>query len=352
MGSDIIIFDTGNQPFLNNQIFTEEVARKYPGAMSILIFHELATKQGYRLMTADFALTNNVDVSDALVITEIISPWTRDLEKKGAKLAILICLETPSFAWKFYSNLTNISKSYAYCFLFPGAIDKVSKNSKAYPCMFPQPDIGSIKQYDAPWSERKFMTNINSNQIRRVFKPGHIIAAWKDKSLKEEQYSLRLAAIEYFHKDEDFHLYGRNWDKRIWGIPKRQYLAALSCYKGAVKDKIETLSHYRFSICFENAVYKGYITEKIFDCFYAGCVPIYYGAPDIEKYIPEECYIDFRNFKSFDELRAFLNAVTEERFTQYQNSIKSFLRSEAFKKFSEERYAADLLNVIQKASTD
>jgi hypothetical protein len=42
-----------------------------------------------------------------------------------------------------------------------------------------------------------------------------------------------------------------------------------------VDSKKNTLEKYKFSICYENARdIPGYITEKIFDCFFAGCVPI------------------------------------------------------------------------------
>ena len=36
----------------------------------------------------------------------------------------------------------------------------------------------------------------------------------------------------------------------------------------------------------------GYVTEKIFDAFKAGCVPVYWGAENITKYVPAECFID------------------------------------------------------------
>ena len=61
-----------------------------------------------------------------------------------------------------------------------------------------------------------------------------------------------------------------------------------SLYKGHIpgdhsgKEKISILSHYRFCLCFENTTSEqGYITEKIFSCFAAGCVPIYWGATNV-----------------------------------------------------------------------
>lgn len=44
-----------------------------------------------------------------------------------------------------------------------------------------------------------------------------------------------------------------------------------------VKDKHQWLENYKFNLCFENSSYPGYLTEKLFDAYNAGCVPIYWG---------------------------------------------------------------------------
>ncbi len=44
-----------------------------------------------------------------------------------------------------------------------------------------------------------------------------------------------------------------------------------------VKDKQKWLEQYKFNLCFENSSYPGYLTEKLFDAFSAGCIPIYWG---------------------------------------------------------------------------
>lgn len=57
-----------------------------------------------------------------------------------------------------------------------------------------------------------------------------------------------------------------------------------SAYGGEVFSKHDTLSKYKFSVCFENGKnLSGFITEKIFDCFSAGTIPIYWGADNIES---------------------------------------------------------------------
>src|SRR5205823_2205241 len=94
-------------------------------------------------------------------------------------------------------------------------------------------------------------------------------------------------------------------------------------------EKLNTYKKYRFCICFENThTIPGYITEKIFDVFAAGCVPIYWGPDNIEEYIPEGCFIDYRKFKSDEEMLEFITSMQEDEYNQYIKNIRRFLKSE------------------------
>lgn len=43
-------------------------------------------------------------------------------------------------------------------------------------------------------------------------------------------------------------------------------------------NKIEYLKQFKFNLCPENSNAEGYVTEKLFDSFKAGCIPIYWGS--------------------------------------------------------------------------
>ncbi|WP_233714264.1 glycosyltransferase family 10 domain-containing protein [Helicobacter trogontum] len=53
---------------------------------------------------------------------------------------------------------------------------------------------------------------------------------------------------------------------------------------GNIDNKIEWLKSYKFNLCFENSSYPGYLTEKLFDAFLAGCVPIYWGDTSLRNH--------------------------------------------------------------------
>lgn len=56
-------------------------------------------------------------------------------------------------------------------------------------------------------------------------------------------------------------------------------------------NKRDGLQNYRYSIAIENSCIQSYITEKFYDCIIAGCIPLYYGAPDIDDYFPTDSYV-------------------------------------------------------------
>lgn len=134
-----------------------------------------------------------------------------------------------------------------------------------------------------------------------------------------ELYTSRLKVIKYFERvgENDFDFYGKRWcgDYRN--------------YKGECISKSEIYANYRFALCFENMRgVKGYITEKIFDCFKAGIVPIYWGAENIGEYIPDDSYIDFRCFSSIEEMHRSLKKIDRDVHHSYILAAKSFLLSD------------------------
>jgi len=348
---DVIAIDASDRQFYGNQLFEQSNAGFYPGLGSIISFKKIAENAGFQVITADLAGQLGIDPRRIMVISSERLNFSKMLAGRGGLLSALICFETPSFAWHFYHNLDRISSDFRHVFLFPGAAPRL-RRSKAHfhPQLFPQPFRQIQESGRKPWEERKFAAMVHYNRVRRIIKPGHIIAAFNDPDLRGELYSERRKAIRYFSGRDGFHLYGGGWDKLIFGVSYGDYRAGLKCYQGKCQNKIDTLSDYRFSICYENAIFPGYITEKIFDCFYAGCIPVYLGAPDVQDYIPRECFIDKRQFKTYRELDRYLLNIDKKGFSDYHRAIDNFLRSEQFLPFYQETFARDLLNAVKECS--
>lgn len=230
---------------------------------------------------------------------------------------ILICTEPPTVNPFNYMKIfhTYFIKVYTWN-------DTLIDNKKYFKYRLPKASSGiytRAKQY----KEKKFLILINTN--KSAFYPFKLLS-----SFGKELYSERIKSIEFFQAriPNKFYLYGRGWNKprkynlgeHIFGFKK------YPTYKGEVIDKIELLSGFKFSLCFENLTdVKGFITEKIFDCFKARCVPIYWGASDIEKHIPMNCFIDFRNFFDYEKLLIFLSSINENRYNRYIENIERLL---------------------------
>jgi hypothetical protein len=83
--------------------------------------------------------------------------------------------------------------------------------------------------------------------------------------------------------------------------------------------KIEHGKQYKFAIAFENTQYPGYVTEKICDAYKSGCIPIYWGTPDIIKDFNPSTFINANDFPDFDALIDHIRRVDcdDELYASY-----------------------------------
>ena len=127
----------------------------------------------------------------------------------------------------------------------------------------------------------------------------------------------------------------------------RLFAQRFPSFKGSIRSKHEILEEYKFSICYENARdIPGYITEKIFDCFFAGCIPVYWGASNITQYIPENTFIDRRKFDSYKRLYDFMVKMDDRTYLDYVHNIETFVNGPEIYSFSADNFCATILQQI------
>ena len=205
--------------------------------------------------------------------------------------------------------------------------DDYIDNKKYHKYFYPSPAraLTGVRDYD----EKKFMVMINS------FKRHH-------KGTTGDLYVERLLALEYFAGHSEIDLYGVGWGRL------RNKLIR-SVYKGEVEEKGPTLRDYKFSLVFENSNNDiGGITEKMFDVMAAGCVPVYWGAPNVEEYVPRGCYIDYRRFGDYKELNRLLKGMRRDEYDGYIGDIRRFLDSDSYRRFTSEYFAKRMLEMVNK----
>lgn len=201
-------------------------------------------------------------------------------------------------------------------------------------------------QYEAnkPFNQKKLLTNISSRRY---------------SSHPNELYSSREQLINFYENNhpEDFTLYGYNWNDAH--SPKDIYWRGLNptiydCYEGLVDDKTDAYHNHKFAICFENqSNISGWITEKIFDCFRFGTVPVYWGADDIEKHIPEDTFVDYRDFLSPVDLHDYISNISEDEYNEYLTAAQKYLKtSNEFKPETFARVVSDSITSVNLNKSD
>ena len=84
--------------------------------------------------------------------------------------------------------------------------------------------------------------------------------------------------------------------------------------KCGIKDcsKPELIRRYKLYFAFENGISEGYVSEKVYEGFQAGTLPVYFGTEDVKDYLPEHSYISVTDFNSVRELGEYLVKVLDD----------------------------------------
>jgi hypothetical protein len=133
-----------------------------------------------------------------------------------------------------------------------------------------------------------------------------------------------------------YHSYGRGWDKR--------------CFRGQLpgSQNLDVMSVHKFTLGIENCSIPGYVTEKMIHPMFCGSIPVYLGAPDVEKYVPKNVFIDIREYSNYNDLLNYLSGMQEEEINEYKERIKKFITSEQSKYFSSVSLAKVILYTIRE----
>jgi hypothetical protein len=279
---------------------------------------ESLRKIGFDLKTTTLADNESLDKFAGIIVCGVPHDVkTRNkLAQYPANKVALVLLEPPVVVPYFYDRSLHSPFGKVFSML-DGDVD----NIKYFKLYYPQTTLKMIDPV-VPFNEKKSIVMIASDKTSK-----HV----------QEQYSERRKIIDFFELNaaESFDLFGHAWDNKF------------HVYKGSVKSKIDTLKQYKFCICYENMKdIDGYVTEKIFDVFISGCVPVYKGAKNITSFVDKECFIDRDQFQSDQELYDFLKNMSEEQYNHYIDAIKNYLTSSKAFLFSSENFIFSIVSAV------
>ena len=276
----------------------------------------------------EFINLNRINDYDILIFFNFpISQKLVNFIKEDKRPKYLICAEAPTIDTNTWNE--NNHKYFKKIFTWD---DDVIDNKKYF--KINHPSYYKSKNLINKNIKKNFCIMINSN---------------KSNNHVNDLYGERKKIVNWFENNhpDKFDLYGYGWNEFSFRgsryfknilkskIFEKLKINKLKTFKGEYNGlKKNLLEKYKFSICFENAKnYSGLVTEKIFHCFYAGCIPIYYGAKNISELIGFDCYIDYRKFNKPELMYNYLINLSEREILKYMENIEMFLNSEQFNKF-------------------
>lgn len=379
LAKHVMVFIDPSYPALyHNEIFNATSRWNQDGHFApwILLRKRLA-RQGILVNTADYLLEHRMSGELNVYVSQGIMRNYEELAKQdNVLLQSFYVLEPPIVAPHLYREIPRLTRRFDRVYVYNtegmGYERHFAHQSNLRKFFWPQVENGIIQHL---WrnGDRGFLTMISANKTpcpflqvsRRQNAIGLKISVNKTPGLKDsELYSERVRAVVALHSLGNVDLYGYGWDTSLYQILRnlpysqrfpysywRNRRALRAIYKGPVKSKYETLSRYRFALCFENMAMPGYITEKIFDCFFVGTIPIYLGAPDVENYVPKSCFIDMRDFAGYAELHTYLSNLSDEDISSFRKAAREYLSSEQFRPFTKERFVeqfeVDLMETLK-----
>lgn len=330
MNDKLILIDPSHSVFYGNMLF-DPVSRFnrdnqfLPG----IRFREAALKKGIKIETANLYWNRDFDSQEVdyysfgLLNYSKLAKKNRNVRLKG----FFIC-EPPVVQPGLYKILPELTKVFEHVYIHNTEGDGYSlrnvDQAKLMKYYWAQPFENVLESCWSNQNRQHKMVVVNGNR------------APKDKA--GELYSRRIEAMVALSQYNAVDLFGMKWDSwktrsSIWMPYLKNRSKLLKIYQGSCGSKYDVLSRYVFSLCFENMAMKGYITEKLFDCLYAGTIPLYLGAKDIEHYIPRDVFVDCRQFKRWEELWEFVKGFTPQDIARMREEGKRFLATDDFKKY-------------------
>lgn len=239
---NVNIFDNTCQHHLREDGYWTSTAKIKP--KNINFVQKQYDFDGITLFTDDYILSNEVD-------------------KVKSKIKIAWCLESPAVQPLVHDHIEEVAHKFDYIFTYRD--DLIQADPKKY---IPNSPGGTyLREQDFGLYENK----------------------------KNKNCSIILSGKKQFEGHALRHLIYNNCvgiDAYGWGT-----------HKGHLENKIDAFRDYMFSIVIENTRVAHYFTEKIIDCLLSGCIPIYWGPPNIDRYFNINGFVIFNSYEELTNLK-------------------------------------------------
>lgn len=258
------------------------------------------------------------DINYDLCITSICMDNNEILDNK--KINIFISVENltnPNFGWYTHYNKYGEYGNEKIDIYIYSHISKIIKNEKylAIPCIYSRINyfVNSCNFY---YNHEKLNCSFNNKKFCLII---------NKSGLNNNVLNKYTSILESIDKVDNINLYNDE-------------IVNKSCYNSI--ELLSVFNKYKFILCLENSKQDGYITEKIFNCFFAKTIPLYWGANNINLFINEESYINIENDDWLNKVK-----ILNENENEYDKFI---LKNKISDKYDDENYKNVLIEYINK----
>jgi len=321
-----VFIDPPSKAFYQNRFFTNSKLNRDDCLQPYIRLKETLSKQGVEVNTFDLW------DKESGPIEYYSFGMLENLEEMSAHPKVTMkafyVFEPPIVDPFIYKALPKLTAMFEEVYVHNTHGDGYSLNavnqSKLKKLYWPQPFDHVLEPYWSNTERQNRIVVINGNH--------------KPLSRENELYSKRIEAMVALSKHDMVDLYGRGWERwysrsSMWMPYWKNRKALMSIYKGSCVSKFEVLSQYDFCLCFENMMMDGYMTEKLFDCLYAGCIPIYLGNSNITKHVAPEIFVDASCLKNWNDLFDHMMSLTKFEIVEMREKGRVWLEGRVMELF-------------------
>jgi hypothetical protein len=231
-----------------------------------------------------------------------------------------------------------------------GAVVTVGRPPKKYINSLPWPQF---------WPKNMIVSGFDS----RTRNGAALVASNHLSLIDKELYSLRRSCAFLI---PDLSVYGKGWDCNL----KSKIKIILICLQSFVKypttishksltfwfsnlkrpvnspiDKLDTLQDFKVNVVIENSA--EFLTEKLFDAFFAKCIPVYVGPNVSDFLIPENLLVQCEpNIRSIAE---GIRTAEQMDYQSWRKELDSWLNApETVDRWSHQTYILKLSKILEE----
>ena len=234
---------------------------------------------------------------------------------KSNAIYTLFSMEQPKYA-KFLQNTVDVSKNfhltatYSWKSTYPGTKPPVVNMPLTYYPLNIVP-VEEVLKEPLPWEKKD------------GFGTGTSVVVFVS-NCKAAGAAQRLQFLEELMRLIPVHSYGSCLNNR----KEPDFPVDPSWPNQRRARKVKIVSRYKFYLAFENLAVPDYVSEKVFEGLFAGAVPVYMGAPEIEKFMPSPDSFINANGWSAQQLAALLNKLSSEEHRSTYEKYFAFKKQE------------------------